>query len=50
MAVNRLRQALANENPALEYALVAITGLLAGCMMRADLDLLWRILRLIFPV
>lgn len=48
MAVNRLRQAPLAENPALDYALVAITGTLAGYVLRTDLQLLWRTVRLIF--
>ena len=50
MAVNRLRQALAVENPALDYALAALTGVLAWHVVHADLDLLWHSLRLILSL
>ena len=50
MTVNRLRQVLGVENPALDYSLAAIAGLAAGQLMHADLDLLWRTLRLIFAL
>ena len=47
MSVNRLRQALAVENPALDYTLAAFAGVLAWHVVHADLDLLWQSLRLI---